>query len=134
MIKSSYEYLFYLFYKWTIWINGEKNYPIYYASLMLSLAVILNIFSLMMVVELFSIYAPLSFVVSRSKYFLVVFSVAILGLNYLYFSRKNRWVVIVEKFNKGGKGERALIKAGVYMAGSLFCLVALLFTLVSGDK
>lgn len=129
VIRSAYERLFVAFYGWSLKVDGRKGgYNVYYASIMLSLALILNVASISMIVDML---VPQPFLLRATqipKVWWVLGVVAFMALQYLYFRRGDRYRTVIVAL---GKTESGLAngphgKLIAYMVLSVMVVVGLL--------
>jgi hypothetical protein len=128
-MQSLYERLFVAFYGWSLKVDGRAGpYHAYYASLSLSLGIILNLASLLMALELISGWRVVPSAGQVSKLWVALTSLAIVAVNFLYFRKGQRYKKLVRTY--AGSDEllaampsRALI---AYMVLSFLLVVGLL--------
>lgn len=96
MIRSAYEGLFAAFYGWSLKVDGKKGtYNIYYASISLSLALILNIASVAMIVDMLTPQPFLVRLTQASRTWWVIGFMAFAALQYLYFRYRDRYRAVI---------------------------------------
>lgn len=131
MIRRMYERLFAAFYGWSLKVDGRKGaYNVYYASISLGLALILNVAAIVIVLNMLT---PLPFLmpaVQAPKIWWIVGFVALMALQYLYFRYKDRYKQVIiahgpteDRLAKGPHG-----KLIAYMVLSLVTVIGLLLS------
>jgi len=129
MIKAAYERLFVAFYGWSLKVDGKKQgYNVYYASIMLSLALFLNFASIAMIVDVLLPHSFLSSATKISRYWWVLIMITLTAGQYLYFSRGKRYQRLIVAY---GHNEDRLVNAPhwkllAYMVTSLALVIVLL--------
>jgi hypothetical protein len=128
-VRNAYERLFCAFYLWSERINGGGSYSIYYASLMVGLALLFNAASILMILEIVFDRPLLQSISQGSKVLITPLVIAYFLLNYLYFKRGNRYQCVLEAY---GSQSIALGKTPgtfgiIYAVGSMLMFVVLLF-------
>lgn len=128
-IMTAYERLFLVFFRWSERVNGRESHNVYYASLMLGLALLVNAASVLLVAEILFDQPLLQAVSSVSKLLLTPLVVLYFWLNYHYFRSGNRYQRIVDAHARDGQGSDAFLGriGGIYALISVFLLIALLF-------
>lgn len=129
MIKSAYERLFAAFYGLSLKVDGKKGaYNLYYASISLSLALIFNIASITMLVDMLTPQPFLVRLTQTPRAWWVLGFVAFMASQYLYFRYGDRYRAIVvahgpteERLAKGPHG-----KLIAYMVLSVLTVIGLL--------
>lgn len=128
-VKSAYERLFVAFYAWSLRVDGKKTglYNVYYAALMLSLALLLNFSCVLMALELISGWQFLTRFLRVPKVWIAIIALIFAISQFLYFSVGARYQDLVRRHSVN---ERALIQAPrkallTYMILSVMAVVAL---------
>lgn len=126
---TAYERLFLVFFRWSERVNGRESYNVYYASLMLGLALLLNVASVLLIAEILFDRPLLQAVSSISKLLLAPLVVLYFWLHYRYFQSGKRYQRIVDTHAREGQGSDASLGriGGLYALISVFLLIALLF-------
>ena len=130
MIRSAYERLFVAFYGWSMKVDGNKGaYNVYYASIMLSLALILNVACVAMIVDMLVPQPFLLSVTQIPRAWWVVGFVALMALQYLYFRHGDRYRTVIATHGQTVSGLAAGPhgKLIAYMVFSVVAVVGLLF-------
>jgi hypothetical protein len=128
VMRSAYERLFVAFYGWSLKVDGKKGgYNVYYASLMLSLALPLNVASVVMIVDMLVPHPFLLRVTKISKTWWVLMLAGFAASQYLYFRRGDRYRELIAVY---GGSEDGLAKGSyrmllAYMASSVALVVVL---------
>jgi hypothetical protein len=133
LIRSTYEGLFVHFYRWSLWVDGPSGtYNLYFAALSLSGALMLNFFSLLMILELIFGLGLMNLIIEAPEWALVLSAAAFLGLNVLYFRWKHRYKSLIDtqRVGDGSTGTETHKTAIVYMTSSLVLLISLLAALL----
>ncbi len=130
VIKTAYERLFLAFYGWSLKTDGDKGaYNVYYATLMLSLGLLLNLAGIALLADRLVPHPFLPYVMQLSKIWWMIFMVAFAAIQYLYFSQGNRYRKLVAAYGQSKEGLRdgAHVKVLGYLAASFVLVVVLLF-------
>lgn len=129
MIKIAYEKLFAAFYGWSLKVDGKKGaYNLYYASISLSLAMIFNVASIAMIVDML---APqpflLRFTQTPRAWWILGFA-AFIALQYLYFRHGGRYRAVVAAHGptEDSLANRPHWKLIAYMVLSVLIVIGLL--------
>ncbi len=99
-----YKYLFYRFYKWYIKSWGPKNNPQWKALLAESAIMYLNLFTIIILLEILGITNVLSHHISKLD--VLVFANIILILNYFWLMNNGKYKRIAEKYKDEPKKKR----------------------------
>lgn len=127
MIRKAYERLFVAFYGWSLKVDGGKGgYNIYYASIMLSLALFMNIGSVAMVVDLLAPRPFLMRVTQIPKVWWILGFITFTALQYFYFHHGDRYRRLIAAY---GPTEERLAKGP---HGKLIAYIVLSVILVVG--
>lgn len=129
MIRRAYERLFAAFYGWSLKVDGKKGaYNLYYASISLSLALIFNIASIAMIIDMLAPQPFLARLTQIPRSWWVLCFVVFMALQYLYFRHGDRYRAVVvangpteDRLAKGSHG--GLI---AYMVLSALTVIGLL--------
>lgn len=130
LVRNAYERLFCAFYLWSERINGRESFNVYYASLMVGLALLVNAASILMILEVVVDRAFLQVVSSASTVFLAPLVIIYFLLHYYYFKRADRYKIVVEaqKNNERRPIGKAFPKFGItYAVVSMLVFFVLLF-------
>jgi hypothetical protein len=122
-LVKGYEYLFFQFYHWSLRVNGEDDFPKYYAVLMLSLVTMVNIATIPPLIEILANRPLLAQIVEVPKIFLGILVCVYISMNYIYFSWNDRYLKINKLFEENNSlaGKRLTV---AYVLGSLLLLIA----------
>ena len=129
MIRNAYERLFVAFYGWSLRVDGRKGgYSVYYASIMLSLAIILNVASITMLVDMLGPHSFLRRATQTPRIWWVLGFIAVMAVQFLYFRHGDRYRALIASY---GPTEDRLAngphwKLIAYMVLSFIVLVGLL--------
>lgn len=121
-IINAYEYFFYKLYRWSIKVNGEEYYNKYSASIMVSVVLVLNVFTALVIIDvLMNIEMP-----EIPKAVGVVIALTCGILNYFYFSSNDRCLRILNRYKNESimNKKRGDLLAAIYVIGSLVLLIA----------
>ncbi len=133
MISSLYDRLFVKFYGWSLKVDGPSGtYTVLYASLSLSLMLLINLASLVVLLDLLFGWPLMAFVIGHSVLWVVAVAVAIAAFNVLHFRHRRRYKKLVTSYAGSEKAlaaepYKALI---AYMVLSYVLFVALVFVSV----
>lgn len=129
--KEVYERLFVAFYGWSLRVDGKKGgYTVLYASMMLSLALILNIAGVAMIADMVSPRPFLVYLTHVSKIWLIFGIVAFMSVHLLYFLHDDRYRRAIAKYGptEDQIAKRSPGKLIVYMIISLVSVVGLMIS------
>ena len=119
-----------MLYGWSLRVDGRAgSYNVYYATLSLSLGLILNIASILVVLEMLTGGELIPDPSKVSKLWLTLPFVAFTAANYIYFRSRNRYKKLIRTY-AGSENDLASAPWGVpvaYMATSLALFIGLLF-------
>ena len=137
MIKSLYERLFVGLYGWSRKVDGTDGaYTAFYASLSLSLGVLTNIVSLVLVVQLIFRWPPIALIARLSAIRLIALAVLIAALSYLYFGVSRRYRTLIKTYaaTVESLAMASSLPAIAYLVLSWALFVALLFLNLKANR
>lgn len=106
-IYRGYQYLFYKFYAWDLWLHGEKDFPYQAAWFTLSFLIYMNFVFLMAVSEVITGYGFEQFM-SLSNLNKIAIGTGFLIFNYFLFVRKRKYKKIVKQFENEDRKSRII--------------------------
>jgi hypothetical protein len=129
MMKVAYERLFVAFYAWSLKVDGKKGgYNVYYATLMMSFALFLNISSVTMIIDMLVPNTLLLELTNLSKVWWILSIVLFSTANYLYFASDNRFrrLIVASGQNADDLAKRSHRNTLIYMVASVALVILLL--------
>jgi hypothetical protein len=129
VIKSAYERLFAAFYGWSLKVDGRRGISnVYYASISLSLALMLSAVSVAMIIDMVTPEPFLLHLVRTSRAWLILGYLSLTVLQYLYFRRRNHYraVIVAHGPTEDSLANGPHWKVIAYMVLSVLAVVGLL--------
>src|SRR5579885_684470 len=116
MTYSCYQYAFYHFYAWGLKQWGSRSYPQYWAAFVVAIFAILNIYSVLILLEVIFKVKLFSLYVIGDKPLRGTFVLAVFFLHYFLFVRDRRYEKIAREFSGAPKsvGSRRATYLGMY--------------------
>lgn len=129
-VKAGYERLYVAFYGWSLRVDGnDGKFNILYATLMLSLAQLINVATIIVIVEMATGWLTIGDVAAIPKSWWIGLAVAIAGSQLLYFGshERSKKLIALHAGSEGALRKRAPWKIVAYMIASYAGFVVLIF-------
>ena len=130
MIYRAYKYCFYHFYKYGLKRWGERHYPQYWASSITAIFIVLNFYTLLLLIQTIFGVGVFSIIGRISRPIFIVLILSLLFLNDFLLVKNGRYKNIVHEFESDKLSESQKQKRATYLG--LYTLISVVSLFVSG--